>query len=520
VQSATGPSAINSQGQAVCLTQSGLDPNDPANVVAGCTPLNLLGGPGSIAQAQQDYLGFTGTSRAFDELITAGLSLGGDLFKLATDRPASLALGYEYRRQLGSQIADPIAAAGDSADFNFKSTSGGFYSNEAFAELSLPILANLPGVESLEASAAARYVNYNTFGSNFTYKLGARYTPIRDITFRGTYSTAFRAPSISELYLGNKETDPAATDPCADFTTAAANVVAQCKAHGVTGLGSGDTGLQELTRTGGTSTLQPETAKTFTAGIVIQPQMIRNLSFTVDYFNVTIDDAIGLTGTANILNGCYLNGVADYCALVVRNNAGLIQYVDDFYANIGRIRTAGIDFSVRYALPTQAGRFAFGFDGSYLAFYDTTVKLQGGPVTVHGADTYDAGSYGALPKFKATSGLDWSMGGAVLGLLGHYVASFDECANPYDNTTAQGGICELGNTTNPQRRRVSSYFQLDLHGGYTLTSKIGKTSFFAGINNVLDQAPPYIYSAALANSDPSTYDYVGRYVYGRVQHSF
>jgi hypothetical protein len=248
--------------------------------------------------------------------------------------------------------------------------------------------------------------------------------------------------------------------------------------------------------------------------------MIRNLSFTVDYFNVTIDDAIGLTGTANILNGCYLNGVADYCALVVRNNAGLIQYVDDFYANIGRIRTAGIDFSVRYALPTQAGRFAFGFDGSYLAFYDTTVKLQGGPVTVHGADTYDAGSYGALPKFKATSGLDWSMGGAVLGLLGHYVASFDECANPYDNTTAQGGICELGNTTNPQRRRVSSYFQLDLHGGYTLTSKIGKTSFFAGLNNVFDQAPPYIYSAALANSDPSTYDYVGRYVYGRVQHSF
>ena len=523
VASAVGASGVNSLGQPVCLTQAGADPNDPANVIAGCTPLNLLGGPGSIAQSQQDYLGFTGTSRAFDELLTAGLSAGGDLFKLAADRPASLALGYEYRRQLGSQIADPIAATGDSADFNFTSTSGGMYSNEAFAELSLPIFANLPGVEALEASAAARYVNYNTFGGNFTYKLGARYSPIRDLTVRGTYSTAFRAPSISELYLGNKETDPAATDPCANFATASATVVQNCQTKGgVTGAGSGDGGLQELTRTGGTATLQPETAKTFTAGLVIQPQAIRNLSFTIDYFNITIDDAIGLTGTANILNGCYVNGVDDYCALVVRNDVGKIQYVNDFYANVGRIRTAGVDFSVRYALPTQAGRFAFGFDGSYLAFYDSTIKLQGGPVTVHGADTYDAGSYGALPRFKATSGLDWSMAGATLGLLGHYVASFDECANPYDNTTAQGGICELGNTSaaGPLRRRVSSYFQLDLHAGYTLTSTIGKTGFFVGINNLLDTSPPYIYSAALANSDPATYDYVGRYVYGRVQHSF
>jgi iron complex outermembrane recepter protein len=246
---------------------------------------------------------------------------------------------------------------------------------------------------------------------------------------------------------------------------------------------------------------------------------------TVDYFHITVDDAIGVTGTANILNGCYVNGIDDYCNQIVRNNAGRIQFVNDFYTNVGQTKTAGIDFSVRYALPTEVGRFSFGFDGSWLAFYDVTTHVKGGDVTINAKDTYDAGSYGALPPFKATSGLDWYLGGAQVGLLAHYVSSFDECSSPFDQTTAQGGICGLGNNnplgpTNPFRRRVSHFFQLDMHAGYTLPNTLGRTSFFFGINNLFDEAPPYIYSAALANSDPSTYDYVGRYVYGRIQHRF
>ena len=529
VQSATGPSAVDASGNPVCVEK----PNDLSTALAGCTPLNLLGGPGSIAGAQQDYLGFTGTSRAYDQLFTVGADVAGDLFTLGSDRAASLALGYEYRHQLGSQIADPVAAAGDSADFNFKSTSGGFYSNEAFAEVSVPLLTNVPGVEALEVNGAGRYVNYNTFGGKFTYKFGARYTPVRDLTVRGTYSTAFRAPSISELFLGNKETDPAATDPCADFSTipggSTGPVAARCRAGGVTGSGSGDTGLQELTRNGGNPNLQPETAKTFTAGLVFQPQALRNLSFTLDYFNITVDDAIGVTGTPNILNGCYIGGISEYCSAVVRNNSGSIQYVNDFYANVGKIKTSGIDFAMRYVLPTEVGRFAFGFDASWLAKYDITLKLKSGNATIQGKDNYDAGSFGALPQLKATAGLDWSLGGFLAGANGRYVTSMNECSNPYDPTTAQGGICDVISVSpttgtsvdsNPLRRRVQSFYQLDVHAGYTITSTLGRTTLFAGVINLTDKAPPYIYSAALANSDPNTYDYIGRYVYGRIQHRF
>jgi outer membrane receptor protein involved in Fe transport len=514
VANAVGPSMLDASGNPVCVST----PGDITTVIPGCTPLNLLGGPGSIAQSQQAYLGYTGTSRAFDALYTIDASLAGELFNLASDQPVALALGYEFRRQSGAQIADPIVNDGDSADFNFKSTSGYYTANEAFAELSIPILSQMSGVEALEADVAGRYVNYSTFGGNFSYKIGARYTPIRDLTVRGTYSTAFRAPNISELYLGATETDPAATDPCADFSTVPAATKAQCQKFGVKGSGSGDSGLQELTRQGGNAALQPETAKTWTVGIVITPRMLPNFSFTMDYYNIVISNAIATIGTANILNGCYVNLNDSYCQLVVRNNAGTIQYVNDLNQNIAEKSTAGVDFAIRYGIPTTLGRFQFQFDGNVLGYYDSTLHLATGDQVIHGKDTFDLG---VNPAFKANAGLDYISGGFVLGAIGRYIGSFTECSNPSDPTTAAGGLCWIGNDQfNPLNRRVHSYFQLDLHASYVIKNTFGKTAIFAGISNVLDQQPPYIYSAPLANSDPSAYDYLGRYFYARVQQTF
>jgi len=517
VANAVGASTLDAKGNPVCVST----PNNLTTTLSdGCAPLNLLGGPGSIDQSQAGYLGFTGTSRAFDALFAVNLNLGGELFRIAAEQPVSLAVGYEFRRQSGSQVADPIVQAGDSADFNFKSTNGFFTVNEAYAELSLPLLSNLPGVESLEASVAGRYVNYSTFGDNTSYKFGARYTPIRDFTVRGTYSTAFRAPSINELYLGGNETDPAATDPCADLTlpTVSTATKNQCLATGVKGTGSADTGLQELVRQSGNPNLKAETAKSYSAGIVVQPRAVAGLSVTVDYYNIKIDDAIGFIGAPYILQGCYIGLYQPFCALIVRNNFGAIQYINDFYTNAGQKSTGGIDFAIRYALPTPVGRFAFSFDGNWLAFLDSKLVVGGGFPTVHGKGNYDLG---ALPEFKAVAGVDWSMDRILAGVIGRYVGNFKECSNPYDPTTAAGGLCNLTDgTTNPNARQVGSYVQIDIHAGYSQATTFGVTSFFAGISNLFDKKPPYVYSAALANSDPNTYDYLGRYVYGRVQHKF
>src|SRR5262249_37430964 len=144
----------------------------------------------------------------------------------------------------------------------------------------------------------------------------------------------------------------------------------------------------------------------------------------------------------------------------------------------------GVDFAIRYALPTEVGRFAIGFEGNYLAYMDQQLNIPGFPTAVnHAAGTFD-GTIGAMPKFKSNLGLDWSSGGALFGILGRYVQSMDECSNAFDPTTAFGGACngitpaaDGSTVTNPYRRRVKSYTQVDLHAAYTMANALGKTTF-------------------------------------------
>jgi len=520
IAEAVGPSMLrdpNDPSSAVCVKT----PGDLSTVIPGCVPLNLFGGPnnGSIDPRQINSLGFTGTSRALDELVTADANLGGEIFRLWADRPVSLVVGYQWRRQSGAQIADPIVASGDSADFNFTSTQGHFTANEGYAELSIPVVSNTPGVQNLEANVAGRYVNYSTFGGQFTYKFGARYTPVRDFTLRGTYSTAFRAPSVSELYLGNSETAPTVRDPCADLTAASPELQQQCTSHGVPARGSGDTGNQELAHVGGNPNLKAETASIYTAGVVFEPQVVRGLSVTVDYYHTSVDDPVGTVGLPTILKGCYPGpGAASfepYCNLITRDTAGLIQYVTDFNTNLRQIRTAGIDLALRYDLPTVAGRFGFAFDGTWLAFFD---RDQDHAPTIHGKGTFDLG---ALPEYKFNTGVSWYLAGWNAGVLGRFVGSFKECS-AFDTDSrdylSPGGLCWLDPSA--PSRRVGSNFVMDLHLGYTFSTGAGRTSLIAGVNNVFDTVPNFVYAAPLANSDPSIYDYVGRFFYTRLQHRF
>lgn len=524
IADAVGPSFRLPSGQAVCGTKGpdGVAGTADDQIIAGCVPLNLFGGPnnGSIDPAQINGLGFEGTSRAFDQLFGLGLTTTGELFTLPiSDRPVSLALGYEFRRQSGAQIADPIAASGDSADFNFQSTQGSYSANEAYGELSIPLLSNLVGVKNLEASVAGRYVNYSTFGGNFTYKFGARYTPVEDITVRGTYSTAFRAPSINELYLGQAETGPNATDPCADLSTVTATVRAQCIATGVPSVGSNDHGTQELARQGGNTGLRPETAKIFTAGIVLQPRMLRDLSITLDYYHIDVDDLVGTIGVPAILAGCYPTSgapVQAYCNLITRaSGSGRILFVTDVNQNVGSASTSGIDFAARYAIPTPVGRFGLGVDGTWLATYDRTQVVGTGLQTINGVGNFDLG---ALPEFKVNVGGTWRLGGWSAAALARYVGTFKECSTPAPDLTSSGGLCYAA--PNLPSRQVGHNWTVDLNASYTLRSPVGRTLLLVGVNNVFDQSPQYVYAAPLANSDPSIYDFVGRYVYARMQHTF
>ncbi len=494
----------------------------PLCAAAGGTPvpcLNLFSGAGTITGDQIENLTFTGTARGINQLAGVNINTSGELFPLFGDRPLGLALGYEFRTLKGSFIPDPITVAGLTTGNKGNITSGSYYVNEGYGELSVPLISNMPYVQTLEVTGAARVFKYSTFGTDWTYKFGGRYSPVRDVTVRGTYSTAFRAPSISDLFLGQSDNFPNVQDPCRNLASAPPN----CFTQGVQG--NGDDQTQLRSRVGGNPALKPETAKTFTIGLVLEPTMIKNFSVTVDYYNITVESSISTIGANVILTGCYPSAGTPnqvYCDKISRDpTTHRITNIIDTNTNVGKDETDGIDLAVRYALPTEYGRFGFVFDGTWLHKFDRT--LADGSV-LGGRGTYDvqiegAGLGGVFPAFKANSGVNWSLGGFGAGVNSKFIGSFHECG---DDTGffAGGSVCSSSGGTPQFQRLVPAYVTFDLFASYTLRTPAGRTTLGAGVNNVGDHKPSVIYNGFLAASDPTAYDFMGRFVYGRLSHQF
>jgi hypothetical protein len=235
---------------------------------------------------------------------------------------------------------------------------------------------------------------------------------------------------------------------------------------------------------------------------------VRNLSVTVDYYNLNVSKAIRTYGAGFILGNCYTTGVIpSLCSNVIRDSNGLIIQIDDPRANLGTFHTTGVDFAIRYTQPVEDfGRFNLIVDGSYLhKFRQTDIT---GVVT----DTTGNFDLGVFPKWKGAVGLFWTLGGLGAGATLRYVGAYKECFAGGDF------LCSEDDT---QQKRVSAYTPVDLFVSYTLRDwTAGTTSAVVGVNNVANLDPPFLATAAAANSDPSTYDYIGRFVYARLTHQF
>ena len=535
LQQAIGPSMIDpATGRPICVTT----PGDASTAVAGCTPLDLFHGSvyntatggataGTITPDQTQTLTVTGVDRGINQMTAVQANASGELFQLFADRPVGLALGYEYRLLYGASIPDPLTALGEISGNKSNPTKGGYHVNEGYAELSIPIVSNMPLAESIEATAAARVFNYSTFGSDWTYKVGGRWRPIHDVTLRGTYSTAFRAPSISDLYSGQADNFAAVNDPCQGGPPGSAKEIKPgtplFAACGVAANNQDDQ-TQLRSRVGGNPALTPETAKIFTFGLVIEPTMVRNFSVTVDYYNFKIDNAISTITEPVILSGCYPNtagATPHYCNLIQRDNSThRIVQIFNLNQNVGGTDTDGIDLAVRYALPTDFGRFGFVFDGNWLHKYDQ--RLADG-TTIKGRGVYDlaGGSIGGVyPAFKANAGVTFGLAGLNVGVSERFVGSYWECAG--DSGAMDGsGLCNDSQGGHADlARKVDPYFQTDVYASYGLNTGFGKTSLAVGLNNAFNAEPPRVYNSFVPTSDPTAYDFMGRFVWGRLTQTF
>jgi outer membrane receptor protein involved in Fe transport len=498
-----------------------------ASPIPNCVPVNLFGGKGTLTPDMVTALGgYRGIQTGWNQIAAATANLSAELFKVASERPVGIAAGYEYRNVYGGFLPDPIGAAGLSFDYNSLETRGSYHVNEGYAELDIPVVSNLPLADDVEVQAAARAFNYSSFGSDVTYKFGGRWRPIRDVTLRGTYSTGFRAPDVSDLYGGQAPSAEVAVDPCAGTPSGA--VAARCAQFAASQgaspakvVGNPDSSTQLNSTVGGNPALQPEKANIGTVGVVFEPTLpiLRGFTATVDYYNIKVTQNLGAITTPIILQGCYTGGNDAYCQLVQRDpNTGFIRNVFDLTNNIGSIQTSGFDFAARYSIPTDYGRFALLFDSTYLIYIRQT--LANGNV-VQAAGNYDFGSGSAIsnvtPKLKFNAGVNYALAGLTLGVRGRYIGGYNECAGS-DGTSTSSGLCSLPSTSFGPHR-VPSTTLFDVYASYLIKTPFGSTTLSAGVRNLLDTTPPTVYNAFLTYTDPA-YDLVGRFVYGRVSHAF
>lgn len=389
-----------------------------------CVPLNILGA-GSPSQAALDFVTVDHTSwaRIQQHVVSAALSGNTGGFFNLPGGPVGFAIGAEYRKEKSNFIPSDYSLAGALMDdAPARVDKGSFDVKEVFGEINLPILADMAFAKNLSIGGAVRFSDYSTVGRTTTWNVNGSYSPVRDITFRGTYSEAVRAPNITELFAGGSGSYEFITDPCGVDRIAegtqyrAANCTAALTALGINPAtfdpGADFTSPQNsslLGFQGGNRDLTEETAKTWTAGVVLRPSFVPGFELSADWYDIRLKQAIRYSTAQDIVDLCVdqpdLNNF--YCGLIQRSPTnGYVSFFTINPENVASYETAGLDVSLNYRFQPfdNAGTFNISLQGNYLN------KLQFVPTT--GADPeneLESAVYPA-PKFSAMFDLTWIKG--------------------------------------------------------------------------------------------------------------
>ena len=480
--------------------------------VGSCVPLDILHGPGTITEDMLRFIQYTGIARGYTTQRILQYNLTGDIAELPAGNLA-VAIGASSRWEAGSAIPDPITATGNTTGNKQEATEGDYSVRAVYAETSIPVFQGEMG--GLDVTAAGRLFSYDTFGTDFTYEAGARLELPRGLAFRSTYSKAFRAPSVGEMFLGQSDSFPLVSDPCSVVDEAGnprqltSQQMSNCASAGVPG-NFEDTRAQLRARIGGSTDLDPERANTVTAGVVYQPEFMDNLDVAVSYYATKIEDEIGALGAGLILSNCYSQDNPTDCDKVQRDSNNLITNIFSTATNIGETETNGLDIELNYINDTPLGLLSARLESNLLFAYDVYLPIPGGFELVEGKGYYDLGVFPSW-RHNANVGLKW--GRTSAGVTWQYTGGFQECED--DDCK---GLYRDDVETTPTVRDVDANHLFGIQGSYRLFSGVGSSVITVGINNVFDQAPSVIFNGFLGTSDASTYDFLGRYLYIRLSH--
>ena len=515
------------------ITRGGLaldvipDPATGAAVCAsgavGCVPYNIFSLNG-VTQGALDFLQTPGLAKGSTTQRVQGAVLTGDLGNYGWRVPGAksgigVAVGVERRVEKLDLETDTAFSTGDLSGQGGATigVEGQFTVKEFYGEARIPIIEGRNMAHLLSVNGSYRYSDYSTGVSTDTYGVGFEFAPTRAVKVRGSYQQAVRAPNVVELFaaqgLNLYDND---ADPCAGPTPAAS--LAACARTGVTAAQYGTildspAGQYNFLQ-GGNPKLAPEKAKSYTAGLVLTP--MRNLSATIDYFNIKVDKVISNLDPTITLQQCIENAL--FCNLIHRDALGTLwllpqAFIEGTNQNLSKLKTSGVDVNINYNHAIgRWGGLGINFIGTYLQ------ELKTEPIP--GLGEYDCvGLYGTAcgtpnpewrHKLRVTWGTPWNLDVAVTWRHFGEVLFSRTSSNPL-----------LAGAVNPADREFGARDYLDLAASWAFSKHI---TIRGGVNNVFDRDPPISAQvgagAGNGNTFPQVYDALGRRIFASVTVKF
>jgi iron complex outermembrane receptor protein len=450
----------------------------------GCLPLNPFGentaSPAAVAYAQGNYKFVQATT-----MSDVSANLHGSLFDLPAG-PVGFNIGAEYRKSALHITSDNVApdlshVRSPSTTLqnlfnNVQPSSGSYSVKEAYGELAVPILHDVPFARLLDFSGAARYTDYSVSGKVTTWKAGLAWAPIDDVRFRGAISRDIRAPTLNDLFAPLTFRNAGFTDPHTGIAGVVTNV------------------------TGGNTSLRPEVAKTITYGIILSPQFMPGFTMSVDSYSITLTGAIASPySAAQIDQFCEDSNGADafFCSRIIRplpfSNRTSANYPTQIIggnANVAKVRVKGVDVEAAYTTDLAGGRLSARVLGNWQP------KNESKP-TPSSVVTNNAG-FGSQPRLKGQAQLSYKINDFTILFRERFV-----------------GAVRLDQTYVTDIKSMDPVFYSDLNVSKTFQVEGKKFEVFLNINNLLDKQAPFVLTLQTVPgfqypSNGNIYDLVGR----------
>ncbi len=522
--------------------------------IAACVPFNPFGGTADN-RAAQEYFGVTTRNEGYAEQFVVSGFVAGDtsgFFNLPGGAP-SFAIGAEYRREDAFVDQDDFAGTAGNTTNVVLGPDGlyldpdAFTVKEAFGELRLPILKDVPFFDELTVSGAVRVAEYQ-IGTVWSYNAGVDWSPVRDVRFRGNFSRANRAPYFTETGGAPvRNFSPGFVDPCSTARIGAGTQfrAANCQADLgplIANIQSGAVSLPVVT--GSNPNLTAESSDSITLGAVFQPRWVPGLSVSVDYYDITVNDIIAFPGAQTIVDSCYDQASLEnsFCDSFRRFRGPGIGPDNEVPGQIESYSLINGPFNyarlVRRGIDTQV---------AYRANITDDIRLNANLIYTHnlqisnfvnpGDPTFENVVLSELgdPEDEFRLDADLSFGPFTLGYRMRYIGPM--VVGNYENYYSVGGrppqdADHADITEYPAIYYHDLRFEWDVRGRGERNFG-GDFNFFAGVDNIFATEPPLGATGAgagggggggdrpgSANSTGAIYDVRGRQFYAGFRASF